>query len=91
MSADTPVTIMSPTPPSNTDSTSPEPELPGTSGGESNAVDPQILEALGSKDRIYVLKLGELIEGLIAERQQSQAQAQSIQGQGQGQSTWRTK
>ncbi|KAG6886241.1 hypothetical protein C0993_010803 [Termitomyces sp. T159_Od127] len=31
-------------------------------------VDPQILEALRSKDRIYVLKLGELIEGLIADR-----------------------
>ena len=31
-------------------------------------VDPQILEALRSKDRIYVLKLGELMEGLIKER-----------------------
>ncbi|KAG6821206.1 hypothetical protein H0H93_004027 [Arthromyces matolae] len=28
-------------------------------------VDPQILEALKSKDRLYVLKLGELMEGLI--------------------------
>ncbi|KAJ7811190.1 hypothetical protein B0H13DRAFT_1926883 [Mycena leptocephala] len=28
-------------------------------------VDPQILEALASKDRIYVLKLGELMEALI--------------------------
>jgi len=28
-------------------------------------VDPQIIEALRSKDRIYVLKLGELMEGLI--------------------------
>ncbi|KAF8074962.1 hypothetical protein FPV67DRAFT_606515 [Lyophyllum atratum] len=31
-------------------------------------VDPQILEALRSKDRIYVLKLGELMEGLINDR-----------------------
>ncbi|TFK39872.1 hypothetical protein BDQ12DRAFT_681382 [Crucibulum laeve] len=31
-------------------------------------VDPQILEALRSKDRLYVLKLGELMEGLITER-----------------------
>ncbi|KIK08888.1 hypothetical protein K443DRAFT_671944 [Laccaria amethystina LaAM-08-1] len=31
-------------------------------------VDPQILEALRNKDRIYVLKLGELMEGLIKER-----------------------
>ncbi|KAK0489022.1 hypothetical protein IW261DRAFT_1442797 [Armillaria novae-zelandiae] len=31
-------------------------------------IDPQILEALRSKDRIYVLKLGELMEGLITER-----------------------
>ena len=31
-------------------------------------VDPQILEALKSKDRIYVLKLGETFEDLIKER-----------------------
>jgi hypothetical protein len=31
-------------------------------------VDPQILEALRSKDRLYVLKLGEIMEGLINER-----------------------
>jgi hypothetical protein len=31
-------------------------------------VDPQILEALKNKDRIYVLKLGELMEGLIGDR-----------------------
>ena len=31
-------------------------------------VDPQILEALRSKDRIYVLKLGETFEALITER-----------------------
>jgi len=31
-------------------------------------IDPQILEALRSKDRLYVLKLGELMEGLINER-----------------------
>jgi len=31
-------------------------------------VDPQILEALRSKDRIYVLKLGESFESLITER-----------------------
>ena len=31
-------------------------------------VDPQIIEALRSKDRIYVLKLGETFESLITER-----------------------
>ncbi|KAF9269169.1 hypothetical protein L218DRAFT_891249 [Marasmius fiardii PR-910] len=31
-------------------------------------VDPQILEALRSKDRLYVLKLGEVMEGLINDR-----------------------
>ncbi|KAF7982569.1 hypothetical protein HWV62_27563 [Athelia sp. TMB] len=31
-------------------------------------VDPQILEALRSKDRLWVLKLGELMEGIITER-----------------------
>jgi hypothetical protein len=31
-------------------------------------IDPQILEALKSKDRIYVLKLGEIFEALIKER-----------------------
>ncbi|KAG5647486.1 hypothetical protein DXG03_009421 [Asterophora parasitica] len=35
---------------------------------QSPDVDPQILEALRSKDRIYVLKLGELMEGLIKDR-----------------------
>jgi hypothetical protein len=31
-------------------------------------VDPQILEALRNKDRIYVLKLAETFEALIKER-----------------------
>lgn len=31
-------------------------------------VDPQILEALKSKDRLFVLRVGELVEGLINER-----------------------
>lgn len=31
-------------------------------------VDPQIIEALKSKDRIYVLKLGEQMENLINDR-----------------------
>jgi len=31
-------------------------------------VDPQIIEALKSKDRIYVLKLGEQMESLIKDR-----------------------
>lgn len=35
-------------------------------GGDTQ-VDPQILEALKSKDRLYVLKLGEIMEGLIKE------------------------
>lgn len=36
--------------------------------GISVDVDPQILEALRSKDRLYVLKLGEQMEALIQER-----------------------
>jgi len=45
-------------------------ELQNLDTGDGNAtdVDPQILEALKSKDRLYVLKLGELMEGLINER-----------------------
>ncbi|KAL4250211.1 amino acid/polyamine transporter 2 family protein [Abortiporus biennis] len=43
-----------------------------TSNGESfpshNETDPQIIEALKSKDRLYVLKLGEQMESLITER-----------------------
>jgi hypothetical protein len=39
-------------------------ELDNTAG----EVDPQILEALRSKDRLYVLKLGELMEGLLNDR-----------------------
>lgn len=31
-------------------------------------VDPQIIEALKSKDRLFVLKLGEQMEALIKER-----------------------
>ena len=38
----------------------------GNAGGDTQ-VDPQILEALKSKDRLYVLKLGEIMEGLIKE------------------------
>lgn len=36
--------------------------------GSATDVDPQILEALRSKDRLYVLKLGELMESLINDR-----------------------
>lgn len=43
-----------------------EPESAATAGGSSFLdVDPQILEALKSKDRLYVLKLGEQMESLI--------------------------
>ena len=38
------------------------------SSNQSLEVDPQIIEALKNKDRIYVLKLGELMEGLINDR-----------------------
>ncbi|GLB41829.1 putative SUZ domain containing protein [Lyophyllum shimeji] len=41
---------------------------PSTQPNQPPDVDPQILEALRSKDRIYVLKLGELMEGLINDR-----------------------
>lgn len=46
-------------------------DLDGAGGSSAQAVadvDPQILEALKSKDRLYVLKLGELMEGLINDR-----------------------
>lgn len=41
-----------------------------TTGPDANStdIDPQILEALRSKDRLWVLKLGESMEGLINER-----------------------
>ncbi|KAF4593001.1 hypothetical protein EYR38_008708 [Pleurotus pulmonarius] len=48
-------------------------DLDDTGGSSAQAVtdvDPQILEALKSKDRLYVLKLGELMEGLINDRRQ---------------------
>ncbi|KAH9839694.1 uncharacterized protein C8Q71DRAFT_743804 [Rhodofomes roseus] len=40
----------------------------GSNTEPSTEPDPQIIEALGSKDRLYVLKLGEQMEGLISER-----------------------
>ena len=50
--------------------------LPGTSSADGNGsesatsqeVDPSILEALRSKDRLWVLKLGEMMESLINDR-----------------------
>jgi hypothetical protein len=56
--------------PSRSDS---EPLADSDSTGSANAsalpdVDPQIVEALKSKDRIYVLKLGEQMESLINDR-----------------------
>lgn len=38
------------------------------SGSSTPDVDPQILEALKSKDRLFVLKLGEQMEALIKEK-----------------------
>lgn len=55
----------SPNPP---DADTPSEEVSGFTDGNTVDVDPQILEALRSKDRLYVLKLGELMEGLINER-----------------------
>ena len=51
----------------------PEPLVDSDSTGSPNStalpdVDPQIVEALKSKDRIYVLKLGEQMESLINDR-----------------------
>ncbi|KAF8967627.1 hypothetical protein BDZ97DRAFT_500749 [Flammula alnicola] len=58
-------------------SPSPVPDSSGASASDGDTttalnpdVDPQILEALKSKDRIYVLKLGETFEALIMERRQ---------------------
>ncbi len=41
---------------------------PTTSESPTSDVDPQILEALKSKDRIYVLRLGEILEDQINEK-----------------------
>lgn len=73
-----PSTIHTPTTPPSADwprSGSPNPissDIPGDEAqslglGDITDIDPQILEALRSKDRLYVLKLGELMEGLINE------------------------
>jgi hypothetical protein len=42
------------------------------SSGSTSPIEPdvQILEALRSKDRLWVLKLGEMMEALINERKQ---------------------
>ena len=53
------------TPSSATNSSSPSSASPTPSTPD---VDPQIMEALRSKDRIYVLKLGEQMESLIKEK-----------------------
>jgi len=47
-----------------TASSEPDPTTPAISSPLRD-VDPQIVEALRGKDRIYVLKLGELMESLI--------------------------
>lgn len=45
-----------------------EPSTAAGMGVDAEPPDPQILEALKNKDRIYVLKLGEQMEALIKER-----------------------
>ena len=55
-----------PTPPSDIQTNNPIEQA--ISSIQSLEVDPQIIEALKNKDRIYVLKLGELMEGLINDR-----------------------
>ncbi|KAJ7464582.1 hypothetical protein FB451DRAFT_1490090 [Mycena latifolia] len=62
-----PVTIMSPPPPSSSNS-SVTSLLQAPDALQQQDIDPQILEALASKDRIYVLKLGEQMEALISDR-----------------------
>ncbi|EIN09561.1 hypothetical protein PUNSTDRAFT_85985 [Punctularia strigosozonata HHB-11173 SS5] len=56
-------------PPPSTESTSDGP-LSDLGKDASTDVDPQILEALKSKDRLFVLKVGQIMEGLIKEQQQ---------------------
>ncbi|PPQ78390.1 hypothetical protein CVT25_011613 [Psilocybe cyanescens] len=58
---------ISPVPPQNGQALS-DPDSAVSSISSTPDVDPQILEALRSKDRIYVLKLGETFEALILER-----------------------
>ncbi|KAJ7108855.1 hypothetical protein C8R43DRAFT_936801 [Mycena crocata] len=62
-----PVTIMSP-PPSSSSNSSVTSLVQFPDALQQQEIDPQILEALGSKDRIYVLKLGEQMETLISDR-----------------------
>ncbi|KAI0091650.1 hypothetical protein BDY19DRAFT_931629 [Irpex rosettiformis] len=47
----------------------PPPES-GSGAASPTETDPQIIEALRSKDRLWVLKLGEMMESLITERKQ---------------------
>lgn len=42
----------------------------GSGTASPTETDPQIIEALRSKDRLWVLKLGEMMENLITERKQ---------------------
>ncbi|KAJ7210513.1 hypothetical protein GGX14DRAFT_625869 [Mycena pura] len=65
-----PFTIMSPPPPSSSNS-SVTSLVHAADAPQHPDVDQQILEALSSKDRIYVLKLGEQMEGLINDRTQT--------------------
>ncbi|KAF7310008.1 ATP-dependent DNA helicase PIF1 [Mycena indigotica] len=65
-----PVTIMS-APPSSSSNSSVTSLAALTDSVPTADVDPQILEALTGKDRIYVLKLGESMENLINDRTQS--------------------
>ncbi|KAF8216930.1 hypothetical protein K438DRAFT_1658440, partial [Mycena galopus ATCC 62051] len=65
-----PVTIMSP-PASSSSNSSVTSLVHAPDAPQQHDVDPQILEALSSKDRIYVLKLGELMEALISDRTQT--------------------
>ncbi|KAJ7698982.1 hypothetical protein B0H17DRAFT_1129527 [Mycena rosella] len=58
---------MSP-PPSSSSNSSVSSLLQVTDAPAQQEIDPQILEALAGKDRIYVLKLGELMEALITDR-----------------------
>jgi len=62
-------TSPSPVPEVNGATNIPDAEIsPASASSQALDVDPQILEALRSKDRIYVLKLGETFEALIKER-----------------------
>ncbi|KAJ8079525.1 hypothetical protein PM082_011112 [Marasmius tenuissimus] len=60
--------VRSASPPSSLNGSQSQNGEPFAQTGQLSDVDPQIIEALKSKDRLWVLKMGEAMEGLINDR-----------------------